>query len=144
MANADKIVVKLLEDDPDDLKREMMDNPVIEDEFSRAYITAALWSSTDEEGEPLDNNYVPEDIAPDTMVKMLSDCTDFQAANSKLLARAGDASQNGHDFWLSRNGHGAGFFDRGYPDVIGDNLHERARKMGEVNLYVGDDGKIYS
>jgi len=143
MDNADQVVTALLEDDGD-IKRELMEKPSIEDKFSRAYITAALWSTNDEEGEPLDAKYGISDLAPATLVGMLGDCADFQAKHHELLDQAGDEEQNGHDYWLSRNGHGAGFFDRGYPDEVGEVLQDLARKEGEVNLYVGDDGKIYS
>ena len=49
-----------------------------------------------------------------------------------------------HDFWLTRNGHGAGFWDGRYSDTqLGDLLTEVAKKFGEAYLYVGDDGLIY-
>lgn len=48
----------------------------------------------------------------------------------------------GHDFWLTRNGHGAGFWDRGM-GKLGDRLADAARAYGSVDLYVGDDKKIY-
>lgn len=117
------------------------------DAFTAAYIVAALWSSTDnatpDGGEPMDANYSVDDIAPDSLAKMIADCAAFQAAHANLLAHAGSAEQNGHDFWLTRNGHGAGFWDRGYPDPVGDALSEAARLCGSADLYVGDDGNIH-
>lgn len=116
-------------------------------EFQRGFLEAALWSSTDESddsgGEPLDKNYSIEDIAPETLAGLLKDCDDFCEANAKLLARAGDDAQNGHDFWLTRCGHGAGFWDRGY-GAVGDKLSDACKPYGNVDLYVGDDGKIYA
>jgi hypothetical protein len=52
-----------------------------------------------------------------------------------------DLFQFGMDLWLSRNGHGAGFFDHNYDNekILMDN----ARKMKEVDLYLGDDYKLY-
>lgn len=127
------------------------------DKFTRAYITAALWSSTDESDEsggvPLDENYSPEDIAPQTMETMKADCADFQTANAELLVRwYSEAKESperaGHDFWLTRNRHGAGFWDRwnsGTPQgVIGKQLTEASHSYGEVSLYVGDDGQIWA
>ena len=109
---------------------------------------AALWSSTDNAddsgGAPLDENYSIEDIAPESLAQMLKDCDNFQEENEKLLAQAGDDSQNGHDFWLTRCGHGAGFWDRGYPKRVGDGLSDACKAYGNVDLYVGDDGKIYA
>lgn len=113
--------------------------------FLAAYIACALWSSNDEStpsgGEPLDENYSSDDLAPETLSAMAADCEKFQAENEEALANAGDDGQNGHDFWLTRNRHGAGFWDRGYGE-IGEKLSEAARAYGECNLYVGDDGLI--
>ena len=49
----------------------------------------------------------------------------------------------GHDLWLTRNGHGAGFWDGDYADDVGEALTKISEAMGEIDLYVGDDGKIY-
>lgn len=127
------------------------------DEFTQAYIEAALWSTNDEStpsgGVPLDDNYSPNDIAPQTLLEIIEDCEAFQRDNAADLSLAYEQykrsewspqAQAGHDFWLTRNGHGAGFWDRGLEDDLGDRLSDASRKLGEVNLYVGDDGKIYS
>ena len=116
------------------------------DKFTIGYIACALWSSTDGNQEPLDNNYNIEDIAPNTLQGMVEDCADFQAKNAELLAAIsgyGHREQAGHDFWLTRNRHGAGFWDRGL-DAIGELLTKSSHAYGTVDLYVGDDGKIYS
>lgn len=44
-------------------------------------------------------------------------------------------------FWLSREGHGAGFFD--FDSDYADRLQDACKKIGEAGAYVGDDGKIY-
>lgn len=112
--------------------------------FLQGYVTAALWSSTDDDGEPLDSLYSVDEIAPETLAEMVEDCIDFQESNATELSEtgAGDA-RNGHDFWLTRNRHGAGFWDRGY-GAIGDKLSEAARVYGSVDLYIGDDGRIHA
>jgi hypothetical protein len=116
------------------------------DSFVAAYITCALWSSTDNSddsgGEPLDKNYSEDDIAPETLKAMRADCDAFYVANSADLSRVADDSRAGHDFWLTRNGHGAGFWDRGL-GALGDRLTKASKTFGGVDLYVGDDGKIY-
>lgn len=112
------------------------------DTFTQAYIEAAMWTLTDNDGEPLD--YLgAHDIADETIAKAQADCADFQAAHADLLADAGDSAQNGHDFWLTRNGHGAGFWDRGYPDAIGQALTDAAHAYGSADWYLGDDGYVY-
>jgi hypothetical protein len=47
----------------------------------------------------------------------------------------------GHDLWLTRNGHGVGFWDRDLGD-LGDLLTDLADLMGEFDLSVGDYGTI--
>lgn len=114
------------------------------DSFTRAYIECALWSSTDNSneqgGEPLDKNYNADDLAPATLARIMADCEKFQVENATAIGT--DAERAGHDFWLTRNGHGAGFWDGDWPDS-GDELTAISKNFGECNLYVGDDGKLY-
>ena len=123
--------------------------------FLRGYITAALWSSTDNAddtgGEPLDANYGPDDIEHETLDRMREDCTDFIASNAEDLAKYAELYTRGreygiedcagHDFWLTRNGHGVGFWDRGL-GALGDRLADAARVYREFDLYVTDADTI--
>lgn len=118
------------------------------DEFTRAYIACALWSSNDEStpegGEPMDASYGIEDIAPETLERMRADCEDFRAdEKTRECLKRLSVEQGGHNFWLTRNGHGAGFWDRGI-GAAGDYLHQRAKVYGSCDLYVGDDGKVHT
>ena len=47
-----------------------------------------------------------------------------------------------HDFWLTRNGHGAGFWAGDYGN--GEVLTEIAHAFGNVETYEGDDHLLYS
>lgn len=49
----------------------------------------------------------------------------------------------GHDFWLTRNRHGAGFWDGDYAPEVGKRLTDAAHAYGSCDLYVGDDGWVY-
>lgn len=108
-------------------------------EFTFGYVVAALWTSQPED-ECKSGDFEQEGLSlVDSiplywMEQAIADCDRFQAENETLLEQAGGDSQNGHDFWLTRNGHGAGFWDRGYPDEIGDALKEACHKFGEVWL----------
>ena len=114
------------------------------DAFLKGYVTCALWSSTDEHGAPLDDDFGPDDIAPETLKSMREDCTDFVEANAGDLAQYPFGAEcAGHDFWLPRNRHGAGFWDRGLGD-LGKRLTDAARVYGSVDLYAGDDGRVYA
>jgi hypothetical protein len=53
------------------------------------------------------------------------------------------AEQAGYDFWLTRNGHGAGFWDGDWPEPAATYLTKESKKFGTANLYLGDDGLIY-
>lgn len=118
--------------------------------FLDAYIEAALWSSTDSEGEPLDKSVSRKDLAPATLEAMTRDCERFEKNNAALLEQAYrqkgyDESQAGHDFWLTRNGHGAGFWDgRVEDEKLAKKLTDAAHKLGPFELYVGDDGLVYA
>lgn len=115
------------------------------DTFTLAYVRAALWSSTDESrddgGDPLDSNYCVEDIDADTLAAMVADCAAFQDAQSSDLAEIDD-EQAGHDYWLTRNGHGCGFWDRDL-GATGERLSDACREQGGYILYVGDDGRVH-
>lgn len=115
--------------------------------FIDNYMVAALTSSADVvDGKDVDlDKYNVSDIDPDTREKMRKDCEAFMDANADDLASL-TSEQAGVDFWLTRNGHGAGFWDRGLEDV-GDRLTAACgwrTEFPEVNLYIGDDGKIHS
>ncbi len=88
------------------------------------------------------------DIAEETLAKAREDCAAFQAANRIELAEASgeqdrDDAHHGHDFWLTRCGHGVGFWDRGYSERVSTALTNAAHAEGNVDWYLGDDGKVY-
>lgn len=111
-------------------------------DFIHGYLICALWSSSDDEDTPLDQLYGISDFTPDAEGKCKSSCNDFFDANradiETACSRPGYTFEYaGHDFWLSRNGHGAGYFDRGLGKE-GDQLQAAARAYGSVDLYVSD------
>lgn len=112
------------------------------DAFTRGYIEAALWSSTDDNDRQLDKNYGREDIAFGTLKRMVKDAREFQKDNAKALDKSGlSDSKAGYDFWLTRNHHGAGFWDEG--TSMDRELTDAAHAYGSFDLYVGDDGKVH-
>jgi hypothetical protein len=115
------------------------------DKFTAAYVEAALWSSMDEStpsgGYPLDRNYGPDDITPETLELMKADCAKFQEAHADDIAP--DLGLAGYHFWLTRCGHGSGFWAGHWAEKVGERLTEASHKYGEFHLYVGDDGRIH-
>lgn len=114
--------------------------------FHQAFVRALLWTGMDDHETPLDANYDASDIHPNTLAGLKADGDQFidqHQADLLALARNGYGFERaGHDYLLSRNGHGAGFFDRGLGEV-GDKLQDAARDAGQTDAYVGDDGKIH-
>lgn len=153
------------------------------DAFTQGYVTALFWTEeeqfkedaakTDLEGEPGFS-----DLAPSALASIMADCEAFQRDAADLLALAEEErgysfQRAGNDFWLTRNGHGAGFWDRDELEPQGEEweatqipldqwtpeiratrdrlkaespgmrLDALAKVAGEVWAYVGDDGKIY-
>jgi hypothetical protein len=122
------------------------------DDFTRAYIECALWSSSDDNDEPMDANYTVEDIDEQTMRSMVHDCAQFQAENGSVIDAAevlrvsvySNRGAAGHDFWLTRCGHGAGFWDGDWAEPAATILDGACKAFGNVELYGGDDGQIYT
>ena len=114
------------------------------------YLECALWSSCDlYTGRPLDELGAGA-VADETFDDMACDVWRFLATcwgdvweDFEIDLSGIEPEQLGHDLWLTRNRHGAGFWDRGLGE-IGDKLTELAHSYGGVTLYIGDDGKIYA
>lgn len=109
----------------------------------QSYLVAALWSSTDDNDEPLDKNYTLSDFAPEAIESARKACEFFEDRAKPWLGDM-EPERIGFCLWLSRSGHGSGFFDEetcreGWRDV----LQSKAEALGSSDCYVGDDEKIY-
>ena len=120
------------------------------DQFTGAYLSAALWAETDDIGQPLDQRYTVADFSAEALSAAVADCAAFQSANAGDIetgSRPGAAftvaELAGHDFWLTRNRHGAGFWDGDWGDGAGERLTASADSFGERDIYAGDDGRLY-
>lgn len=100
-------------------------------EMQEAYCEAAYFTDT------------PEDIEEDSEIELTLDfkkqayeaCVNFENACCTLEIDISELYPNpeqiGHDLWLTRNGHGAGFWDR--KEIYGDHADlftGMARAMG--------------
>jgi hypothetical protein len=122
------------------------------DNFAKGYVEAMFFTDTGHlEDEDLHEATVAE-LADETWVEIERDCTAFQGVARELLTTAYtrdyDEMQAGRDFWLTRNGHGAGFWDRDQlkQDGLGDRLKKLCgwkTEFAETGMYRGDDGKLY-
>lgn len=107
------------------------------DAFTSAYLECAEWLLDEE----IDRAKVRGFTRAATR-KAEKACATFQRDNAADLAAyeestGRDMASAGHDFWLSRNGHGAGFWDRGKAECL-DRLDEAAKAFGECDAYRGD------
>jgi hypothetical protein len=116
-------------------------------------VRTLMWSEGTEHGQSLDCLYDVEHIAQKTVdtlrediynfIDLIIDLEDEEMSKHAWAILRNDPLQAGHDFILSRNGHGSGFWDRGTGNV-GDELHKWAKTFGTFSLYVGDDGYLYN
>lgn len=88
--------------------------------FLTGYIEAAEWTENCK-------------LTTKEFAQATEDCKDFWKANHAMLEPF-DAAQSGHDFWLTRNRHGAGFWDGDYPEDVGKALTDAAHVYGSVYL----------
>jgi len=116
--------------------------------FFKGYVACVLWTGThdDDVGTPLDDDYTKDDFSEAAREAMWEDCVDFVQDNWPILAQyekipGCNGRQAGHDFSLTRNGHGAGFWDRDIGD-IGDVLTNLSAQAGESHVYVSDDHEL--
>jgi hypothetical protein len=106
-------------------------------DFTNSYKVCALW--TEEEQLGIDDANIHDSIDPDTAFRMEEDCRRF-VENASTLLHDWTAEQAGHDFWLTRNGHGAGFWDK---DISTEEnrtaLTELSKAFGEYSIYANDN-----
>ncbi len=107
-----------------------------------AVLETLLWSETDDNGKSFENR--DSDLHESVHLMILGMVCGFleeQNTRDRITALDLTAEQVGHNLVLSANGHGSGFWDRGW-GFPGDRLNEEA-KMFPSSLYEGDDGFIY-
>lgn len=117
----------------------------------KSYLECALWSSVDENDEPFDENYDLDDIADSTILQAYHDLKQMRELADLTCVRWEEfwpIETFARDFWLTRSGHGSGYWDRyglndedGYD--IGQRLSDIAKTFGGLDPVLGDDGKIY-
>jgi len=123
-------------------KEELLEK-ISRNDFMSGYFEAILWAETDDDGEPLETYHGIEDFYAGDLKEAHSEALVFYRQAEPILDEIdGDDAQAGHDFWLTRVGHGAGFWDGDWPEPAATKLTELAEDFGEVWVYVGDDGKL--
>lgn len=115
------------------------------DAFTTGYLECAEWLAQNRQKERADFSLTAEErtkcrgFTKAAIQEARRVCREFQRENKADLAAYLEkyaAASAGMDLWLSRNGHGAGFFDRGYEPHF-KALQEAAKSLGgrECSLY---------
>lgn len=116
------------------------------EDIKQSYIDCMLWADSPrgDDGQELDNDGLSESLR----ASIDKDIQSFIDKADRLIVEAikvdnYDLDNIGHDLWLTRVGHGAGFWDGDLPEELGQRLTDISQSMGNVDLYVGDDGYLY-
>jgi hypothetical protein len=125
----------------------------------RALAQVVLYTEYDDNGVSLDINYDIKDFDEKSLEKLYAEFQQFvsevESAITKKIGgkweciddfydvRQPVEDQTEHDYILTRNHHGAGFWDGDWDNSVAQILTDAANKQGEFSAYVGDDKKIY-
>jgi len=129
----------------DNLKSQMGDdsNMYNDDEEGESDIDKLIRLTSEFQRKPI-MNFIVDNIDPDSKIQAYMDIKTFITfAGRDAIVEAIEENglgKLGHDIWLTRNGHGAGFFDHSYE--FEKNLMDAAHKLKSVDLYITDDYKL--
>jgi hypothetical protein len=116
-------------------------------DFISATIEAIYFTDTGEDDQPSRD----AEMADELRDRIEADCKSFWYRSHYHFEPAGlTDEQAGRDFWLTRNGHGVGFWDRDLNGRLpwrsrgnyGDLLTKLAESYGGIDTYQNDDGEI--
>lgn len=123
--------------------------------FIRGYKVALLWANTyvEVDGESVNISEVDVfptiwDFTPEAEAEISQECNDFLSQDGviglieSVLSDSYDSEYAGHDFLLTRSGHGAGFWDRGFGEA-GDKLSDLSRPFGDAAAWVDADEAVH-
>jgi len=132
------------------------------DEMLPSYVDTALWATTYDGMDPDIDIDEDSDLSFQTLGYTIENCSPEFLENSKkdllgfmeMVVNDSEASKElskifyeecgkdsgtfAHDFFLSREGHGAGFFDYNC-----NKLQKLAKTFGGVNIYASENGMLF-
>jgi hypothetical protein len=116
--------------------------------FADGYVEGIAWACVAFEDDSLDGGLEDVELPSDVEETLRQDARDFLSDEHVVrlvrayVRRSGRPyDYAGHDFALTRNGHGAGYWDRGL-GMLGEALTQMARPYGSRYLMVSLDGSI--
>lgn len=117
---------------------------VVLDAILDGYLACAAWCgvTANVEGDSVEVD--ADQFDPEAKAEARTDIVDFVQGNPadvrEYLDQRAPADLGG-DFFLSRNRHGTGFWDRGL-GALGNRLHEAATVYGETNYWLRQDDPV--
>ena len=93
--------------------------------FINAYIEAIDFTECGDSDQPEHGAELDETFMRESIIDCLAFCNGIECFLSD-----DNVVQAGHDFWLTRNGHGAGFWDR--PEIYGATYAAVFTKIAET------------
>jgi hypothetical protein len=124
-----------------------------------ALAEVVLYTNSDEYGDPLDENYLIANFEEESLKKLYTEYQQFiSIVEEKITAAIGDKwnciddfydvqqpalNQTEYDYVLTRNRHGAGFWDGDWSSEVSQILTDAAQSQPEFTALIDDDGKIY-
>jgi len=121
-----------------------------------SFLNTLLWSSSDDNGEPLDREYSISKIDNTEVidrvicqfVSMVEEDPVLISLDNIEQVTGNDRDKIAHDLCLTINGHGAGFWDGDYSSdgigssIVGDRLTAIARSFTEIGLYESNNDRL--
>jgi hypothetical protein len=120
--------------------------------YPKQALETILWSSIVYTAEACDENHADQFEPSQELIDRVGDeyakfedllheaMPDFDPVDDCKIA-CDEFKQLEHDFILTVNGHGAGFWDGDWKS--GDKLTDLCRQFREIEIYLGDDNLLY-
>jgi hypothetical protein len=126
---------------------------------ARALAETILYTKCDDDGIHLAINYTIADFDEKSLETLYREFQEFvQVVEKQITEKVGDnwgciddfydllqpsENQTEYDYILTRNHHGAGFWDGDWASEVSKILTDAAHSQSDICAYVGDDNKIY-
>jgi len=103
------------------------------DRFYETYVDSACWAECPDSRTNSSTENLREELGKDTLKKMREDCARFLQRFGRMIGPH-RIEKAACDFWLSRQGHGSGFWSRTEVwGILTDKLDEGARGFGHFD-----------
>jgi hypothetical protein len=110
--------------------------------FFGEYVNAALNYMSTDSCESFFFTFGINNITPDALRKMQTDCTSFLLATAPLLSQGSSVVGAGSNFFLTRNRSGTGYWDSIWPPDVAKQLTNIAQSFPEQHCLIQTDGTV--